>query len=312
VSGGPTTDGGATRLLVMPEHEGLRMDQFLAAATSLSRRAARSVIAGGAVARNGQPSRVQGRTVDFGDVVDVLRSPSDLDVPPRPEFNELEILHEDRWLMAVSKPAGMLSQPGSKPSRELALDQLALLRLSLRDGSRSYLRLVHRLDRLTSGAALFARNPQAHAPLARAWADGSVERRYVAVVEGTPDVESTLIDRPIGRDPDHEWRFRVSDAGREAQTDVRVVASLEDDLACVECLLKTGRTHQVRVHLADWGHPVLGDRLYGSRRAASAPRPLLHAATLSLPHPKDGARLGITAPPPGDLAAYCPPAGYNS
>jgi 23S rRNA pseudouridine1911/1915/1917 synthase len=311
VSEHPDTDSAA-RLVVMPDHAGLRMDQFLAAATSLSRRAARSVIAGGSVARNGQPSRVQGRAVDFGDVVDVLRSPSDLGVPARPELDELEILHDDRWLMAVSKPSGMLSQPGSSPSRELALDQLALLGLSVREGSRRYLRLVHRLDRLTSGTALFARNPQAHKPLVKAWAEGAVERRYLAVVEGTPKDETDLLEGPIGRDPDHTWRFRVTTTGREARTEVRVLRRLDDDLTVVECLLGTGRTHQVRVHLADWGHPVLGDRLYGSRRAAEAPRPLLHAASLTLPHPKDGAELRITAPTPDDLSVYHSPAGYNS
>jgi 23S rRNA pseudouridine1911/1915/1917 synthase len=247
---------------------------------------------------------VQGRLVEFADVIDVLCSPTDLEVPPRPVLDELSLLHEDRWLLAVSKPSGMISQPGSKPSEELALDQLASLRLALRDGARGYLRLVHRLDRLTSGVALFARNPQAHAPLTRAWAEGSVERRYLAIVEGVPDESTTVLDRPIGRDPGHDWRFRVADSGRKAQTDVRLKAALDDDLAVLECRLRTGRTHQVRVHLADWGHPVLGDRLYGSRRAAMVGRPLLHAALLALPHPQDGARVTIEAPLPDDIAEY--------
>jgi len=296
-----------TRLLVFPEHDGLRLDQFLAAATSLSRRAARKLISDCAVARNSQPTRVLGRQVEWGDVIDVLRSSAELEVPPRPELHELSILHEDRWLMAVAKPAGMLSQPGSKPTTELALDQLALLRLALSQGARQYLRMVHRLDRLTSGVALFARNPQAQAPLVRAWGDGSVERRYLAVIEGSPEVEETLIEGPIARDHDHNWRFRVADSGRAAQTEVRVRARLDNDLAVIECRLLTGRTHQVRVHLADWGHPVLGDRLYGSLRASEAPRPLLHASVMALPHPNDGSIIRITAPIPTDMAAYLPP-----
>lgn len=299
-----TTAGEGTRLLVMPEHDGLRLDQFLAAATTLSRRAARKLASDGAVARNGQPTRVLSRQIEWADVIDVLRPSAELGVPPRPELIELPILHRDSWIVAVAKPAGMLSQSDSKPTTELTLDELAPLTLALEEGSRPYLRLVHRLDRVTSGVALFARNPQAHAPLARAWADGAVERRYLAVIEGSPSTDEILIDRPIGRDPEHSWRFRVAESGRSARTKVRVTARLDGDLAVVECRLLTGRTHQVRVHLADWGHPVLGDRLYGSRRADEAPRPLLHAVLIALPHPKDGAPITITAPIPADMAAY--------
>lgn len=299
-----TTPRQATRLLVMPSHDGLRIDQFLAAATSLSRRAARKVISGGAVARNCQPTRVLGRQLEWGDVIDVLIPHDELEVPPRPVLTEFDIVHSDGWLFAADKPAGMLSQPSSKPGDELALDQTATLRLALDEGSRPYLRMVHRLDRLTSGVALFARNPQAHAPLVRAWSDGAVERRYLAVVEGSPELEADLIDRPIARDPGHDWRFHVSGGGREARTEVRVRSRLDGDLAVIECRLLTGRTHQVRVHLADWGHPVLGDRLYGSRRANLAPRPLLHASVIELPHPKDGKRTTITAPLPSDMATF--------
>jgi len=288
----------------MPEHEGLRLDQFLAAATSLSRRAARRVISEGVVARNCQPTRVLGRQLEWGDVVDVLRAPSELEVPPRPDLAEVPILHEDQWLVAVNKPAGMLSQPSSKQPTELAVDQLALLTLALATGSKPYLRMVHRLDRLTSGITLFAHNPQAQAPLVKAWAEGAVERRYLAVIEGSPEIGESLIDEPIGRDPNHEWRFRVAEDGRSARTEVRVTAHLENDLSVIECRLLTGRTHQVRVHLAAWGYPVLGDRLYGSRRAAEVQRPLLHAELLALPHPKDGSPITITAPVPEDMAAF--------
>jgi len=303
----PTPRG--TRLLVMPEHDGLRLDQFLAAATTLSRRAARRLLADGAVARNGQPTKVLGRQVECADVVDILLPSSELGTPPQPELVELPILHHDLWIAAVDKPSGMLSQPDSKPTAELTVDQLALFTLALEQGARPYLRMVHRLDRLTSGVALFACNPQAHAPLVDAWAKGAVERRYIAVVEGSPNDDEMLIDRPIARDPGHDWRFRVDGAGRQARTEVRVISRLDDGLTVIECRLLTGRTHQVRVHLADWGHPVLGDRLYGSRRADLAPRPLLHAASIALPHPKDGKPVTIAAPVPDDIAAFVGPDG---
>jgi 23S rRNA pseudouridine1911/1915/1917 synthase len=295
---------GTVRLVVLPEHDGLRLDQLLAAATALSRRAARRLIDDGLVARNCQPTRVLGRVLEWGDVVDVLRPPDELGAPARPDLPELPVLFADRWLVAVDKPAGMLSQPGRGTTGELAADQVAVLRLAVERGSKPYLRMVHRLDRTTSGVALFAANPQAHAPLVAAWADDAVDRRYLAVVEGEPADDETVLDRPIGRDPSHGWRFRVDPAGRPARTAVRVAARLADGLALVECRLLTGRTHQVRVHLAAWGHPVLGDRLYGSRRAGLAPRPLLHASAVELPHPQDGHRLRIEAPVPDDLAAF--------
>jgi 23S rRNA pseudouridine1911/1915/1917 synthase len=294
----------ATRLVVMPEFDGLRLDQFLAATTSLSRRAARRIISEGVVARNCQPTRVLGRQLEWGDVVDVLRAPAELEVPSRPDLAEVPVLHQDPWLVAVNKPAGMLSQPSSRQPTELAVDQLALLSLALATGARPYLRMVHRLDRLTSGVTLFAHNPQAQAPLVKAWAEGAVERRYLAVIEGSPEIGESLIDEPIGRDPNHDWRFRIAEDGRTARTEVKVTAHIENDLSIVECRLLTGRTHQVRVHLAAWGHTVLGDRLYGSRRADEVQRPILHAALLALPHPKDGTPITITAPVPDDMAAF--------
>ena len=141
----------------------------------------------------------------------------------------------------------------------------------------------------------------------RSWAAGDVERSYLAVVEGVPAEPTAELDRSIARDPDHVWRFRVDAAGRPARTEVEVAADIGDGLAVVRCRLRTGRTHQVRVHLADAGHPVLGDRLYGSRRAAEAPRPLLHAELIALPHPSDRSPLRIVAGVPDDMARYVPP-----
>ncbi len=300
----PVPEG--TRLLVFPEHDGLRLDQLLAAATSLSRRAARGLISDGAVARNGRPTRVQGRGVTTADVIDVARPPDQLGVSRRPGLPDLALLHRDRWLASFDKPAGMLSQSSSKPDRNLALDQLAALHLALADGAPPFLRMVHRLDRVTTGVVLFAANRQASAPLSRAWAARSVERRYLAVVEGVPVEANFAVEDAIARDPGHDWRFRVGDRGRSARTEVRLAAVLDSGLGLVECRLDTGRTHQVRVHLSHHGHPVVGDRLYGAERPELAARPLLHAASLSLPHPKTGEPLRIVAPIPDDMAAFLP------
>lgn len=297
-----------TRLVVLPAEEGLRLDQFLAAATRLPRRAARRLIEAGDVRRNQEPTRILSRIVETGDVVDVLRPGSDLEVRDPLPVDPPILLHEDRWLLVADKPAGVLSQPAEhRHPTELSFDQVLLLYLAVRDGRRPYLRLVHRLDRLTSGAVVCARNPQALPPLTRAWSDGRVDRRYIAVVEGHPKFETTDIHRPISRDPDHGWRFRTGREGPPAHTEVRVLDRLTDDLAVLECRLLTGRTHQVRVHLSAIGHPVVGDRLYGARRLKLARRPLLHAAALALPHPDDGRSILILSRPPDDFAPFLKP-----
>ncbi len=302
---GSAPPGALTRCVVTREHEGARIDVFLAAATDLSRRAARRLLAEGVVWVNGRPLRVQSRTVLPGDVVDILRSASELGIVPLPDTARPTILHQDRWLLVAAKPAGVLSaaaenmQPGEMP-----FDQQVLVAEAVAEGKRPFLRLLHRLDRITSGAILFARNREALPALTAAWREGLVERVYLAVVEGLPEFEETTIERPIARDRSHAWRFTTDPAGRPATTEAQVVSRLESGLTVVRCRLITGRTHQVRVHLASVGHPVLGDRLYGSRRADEAPRPLLHAASLTLPHPKSGEMLKVVCPPPDDIGSF--------
>lgn len=284
------------------EHDGARLDVFLAAATELSRRAARALIEAGDVLRNGQPLRVLSRTVQAGDVIDALRPPAELGAAV-PDLPLPRILFTDGWLLVADKPAGVLSQPAeNRGPGDLALDEILLLGLALREGRRPFLRLVHRLDRQTSGAVLFARVRQALPPLSEAWRSGAVDRRYLAVVGGHPSFEATEVDRPIGRDPEHRWRFRVDGGGRAARTEVAVVERLAGDTALVECRLTTGRTHQVRVHLAALGHPVVGDTLYGGSSRPTVSRPLLHASRLDLPHPRTGDRLTIECPLPSDFS----------
>lgn len=297
--------GHTVRAVAWPCHHGLRLDQALAAAAGLPRRRARQLIATGRVLRNGETVRVQSRTVEAGDVFELVSDGAE--PPPLPlEPPQVEVLFDDRRLLVADKPAGVLSQPASTSSAgELAMDQRLLLALALEEGAPPFLRLVHRLDRLTSGVLLFARHPDSLGPLAAAWREGLVERVYLAVVEGRPEEDRLHLDDPIGRDRDHAWRFQVDPRGRPARTEVTVVGRIVAAgraLALVECRLGTGRTHQVRVHLAAAGHPVVGDRLYGSRCPAT--RPLLHASTLALPHPVTGDPLRVVAPTPPDLAVY--------
>jgi 23S rRNA pseudouridine1911/1915/1917 synthase len=301
------TPDTTTRLLVGPARLGERLDVFIAGASRLSRRAARKLIANGLVRRNGEVLRVQSRTMELGDVVDVLLPPSELGVPAIPEIETPNILFEDCSLLVAEKPAGVLSQPAEdQPHDELSFDLQVLLALANREGRRPFLRLVHRLDRVTSGAVLFAREPKALPSITRLWSSGQVERLYLAVVEGHPTSDSFEIDRPIARDRKHRWRFHCHDDGKTARTRVVVVARLEGGLSIVRCRLLSGRTHQVRVHLMEIGFPVLGDWLYGSRRAAEVSRPMLHAASLALPHPITGDPLHVICPLPKEIGRYVP------
>ncbi len=303
--------GGSTRLVVTPDLDGLRLDQFLAAATALSRRRARTLAGDGLVRRNDQPSRVLSRVVTTGDVVDVARPPEELGVPAQPELPDVELLMHDGWLAVVAKPSGVLSQPAEQRAPgELAMDERLLLHFAVRGGHRPFLRLVHRLDRVTSGTLLFARTEAALAPLARAWREQRVVRVYLAVVEGRLPADLVAIDEPIERDRTHAWRFHVGAKGRPARTEVHLLGERPDGTSLVACRLVTGRTHQVRVHLAAAGFPVLGDHLYGATRPG-AERPLLHAAVLIVPHPRDASPVEVVAPPPADLALFLP-AGWSN
>jgi len=297
---------GMTRLLVYPSLAGERIDRFLAASTSLSRRQARQLINDGCVWRNQRSLRVLSRTLETGDVVDIAQAPealgrtSGVDLPP------ITVLWEDDWLLVANKPSGMLSQPASTQREdELSFDQLVLLHLAAEQGRRPFLRLLHRLDRLTSGCLVFARNQQALQPLSAAWRQGTVLRLYLAVVRGAVPRPSFDIDVPLARDPGHHWRFRTSTGGKTALTRVRQLCSFGDDVSLLACTLTSGRTHQVRVHLAFMGIPVLGDRLYGGH-PASSPRPLLHAAGLSLDHPQRGTPLVIHCLPGPEFSPYVP------
>lgn len=292
---------GVSRYLVGPALTGVRLDQGVAGLTGVSRRRARALIAEGSVWLNGKACRVASKFLQLGDVVDVLPTPEGL-LPPTPPPQPLPLLFEDGWLVAVDKPPGMLTQPAPErlPGELSAVEQVAL-QLSFREGHRIALKVVHRLDRIASGVLVLAKHHDAAAALSRAFAGRAVDKVYLAVVSGSPP-GATTINAPILPDPLLPGRFRVGVGGRNGITRLRVVARA-GTLSLVEVRPLTGRTHQLRVHLASIGCPIVGDALYGS--IVEAPRPLLHAARLGLPHPRDGKHLELSAPLPLDLVAFC-------
>jgi 23S rRNA pseudouridine1911/1915/1917 synthase len=292
---------GVVRYLVLPDHAGLRLDQGAAALTGLPRRRVRALAADGCLWLNGKAVRIVSRQLQLADVVDVVHDGNALAEPP-PIPQPLAIVHEDGWLVAIDKPAGVASQPPrSRAPGELTAQERLALQLAARDGRRFEPLLFHRLDRLTTGVLLFACQHDAARALTRAWAEGRADKRYLAVVRGDPGETLRVVTGGIAPDAMAPGRFRVSRGGRPARTEVRRIAA-SDEFALVEVHPLTGRTHQVRVHLAHAGFPVAGDALYDGGNGG--PRPFLHAWRLSIPHPRDASRLHLEAPVPPDMAAF--------
>jgi len=302
-----------TNLVAPDGASGQRLDAWLARQLpALSRSRLQALIDDGHVLLDGAPARPSARLRPGQAVrVDV---PAPAPAEPQPEDIPITVLHEDAHLLLVNKAAGLVVHPGAGASRGTLVN--ALLR-HVRDlsGVGGVLRpgIVHRLDRGTSGLLVVAKDDETHRSLVRQFAGRTVEKEYLALVLGNPARDSGEIDSPIGRDPVHRQKMSVrAPRGREARTSWRVEERF-DGAAFLRVRIHTGRTHQIRVHLASIGHPVAGDPVYGGKRTvpsrqgaareafASLDRPALHAARLSFTHPATGERLSFEAPLPADL-----------
>jgi 23S rRNA pseudouridine1911/1915/1917 synthase len=294
----------AERLAVPRDAAGERLDRFLARALALPLERARRLVEAGEVRIRGKTCS-PARKLFGGEEVEVRRP------PPRPEAAagpELAVLYDDADCLVVDKPAGLAVEPGSPgaPAVSSAARRLGAFHV---DGKATP-GLPHRLDRDTTGALLLARHDRALAALREAFAAGVVGKRYLALVAGAPPGEGRL-DTPYGRDPADPRRFttRVASA-RRARLGFRVEARLAG-AALLAVDLDTGRTHQIRVQLAEAGWPVLGDTVYGVPSPVIG-RQALHAHRLSFPRPADGGRVDVEAPVPADLrtaiSALGPPA----
>jgi 23S rRNA pseudouridine1911/1915/1917 synthase len=285
---------------------GERVDQALAAITGISRSQARRWIEGGLVRLNTRPCRPSQR-VQLGDALET-DPPEALPSPLQPEPIALAILWEDADLLVLDKPAGLVVHPAPGHASGTLVNAL-LHHCADLAGVGGVLRpgIVHRLDRGTSGVLVVAKHDLAHRALAAQFRDHSIERVYRALVRGVPGQESGRVDRPIGRHPRERKRMSVqAHVAREAHTAWRVLARYpRSQRAWLEVKPETGRTHQIRVHLASVGLPLAGDPVYGRGRAGPAdpPRPALHAAALGFRHPRTGGWMRFEAPLPADLSA---------
>jgi 23S rRNA pseudouridine1911/1915/1917 synthase len=291
-------------LLVGEDEAGQRLDQALAGLAGVTRAQARRWIDEGRVRLAGRAARPAER-VEEGERIEA-EPPEAAALAARPEAIPLAVLYEDADVIVVDKPAGLVVHPAPGHAGGTLVNAL-LHHCGDLSGIGGVLRpgIVHRLDRGTSGALVVAKNDLAHASLAAQFHDHSVERVYLAVVRAVPGAEEGRVERSIGRHPRDRKRMTVGGAAaRRAASAWRVRQRFPaHGCALLEVRPETGRTHQIRVHLASAGMPLVGDPVYGRARRGAPPlaRPALHAAVLGFSHPRSGARLRFEAPLPADL-----------
>lgn len=305
-------DGPPVKIQVDEADEGKRLDLYIAGRLALSRSAAQRLIDEGHALVAGERAKAA-RRVRAGDVVVVsVPDPKPLDVVA--EDLPLDILYEDSDIIVVNKPRGLVVHPAAGNWSGTLVNAL-LAHCSDLSGIGGKIRpgIVHRLDKDTSGVIVAAKNDPAHLALARDLREHAVEKTYLAIVHGVPRDERGTVNAPIGRHPIHRKKMAVvpEGRGRAAVTEYEVLEALGMD-ALVKVHPVTGRTHQIRVHLAHIGHPIVGDPVYGGRargRAAAAAAAAaaglsgqaLHAASISLDHPRTRERMTFSAPLPEDM-----------
>jgi 23S rRNA pseudouridine1911/1915/1917 synthase len=287
--------------------DGQRLDRVVALVSGVSRSEAAALVAAGAV-------RVGGRLVTARTHRVVEGEDLDVDLPERSAVAEpapdpavvVPVVHEDEHLLVIDKPAGLVVHPGAGQDEGTLVNGLLARYPEIRAvGQADRPGIVHRLDRGTSGLMLVARTPAAYEALVAMLGAREIERRYRALVWGTLSSPTGLVDAPIGRSSRDRTRMAVTVGGKPARTRYEVVRSYREPVEVTElrCRLETGRTHQIRVHLASIGHRVVGDARYGGQRQSlPMSRPFLHAEHLALGHPVTGEPLSFDAPLPDDLA----------
>jgi 23S rRNA pseudouridine1911/1915/1917 synthase len=283
-------------IIVSDDEAGSRLDALLSRRGGMPRSRAAELIALGAVTVEG---RRESKAYRVGPG-QVIRAQPD-EAPTRiPEPTYVEVVFEDEHLLVASKPAGLVVHAAPGTSGPTLVDALRARGMALADrGEPERPGIVHRLDKDVSGLILVAKTAPAHEALQAAIARRLVKREYLALVSGVPATSTGKIDAPVGRNPRNRARMAVVADGRPAATWFRVRERLRD-CSLLEVELETGRTHQIRVHLASIGHPLLGDPVYG-RPAPGLDRPFLHAAGLAFDHPATGARVELRSPLPPDL-----------
>ncbi len=296
------------RRIAVPEGlDGERVDAAIARMFGLSRARAAELISAGAVLVDGRPAGKSDR-VPGGEWLDVTLPPSVAAVSPRPEaVPGMSVVYEDSDIVVVDKPAGVAAHPTPGWTGPTVLQGLLAGGHTIAtSGAAERQGIVHRLDANTTGLMVVAKSERAYSVLKQAFRDREVDKRYHALVQGHPDPLRGTIDAPIGRHTSGDGRFAVVAGGRPSVTHYDTVEAFRA-ASLTEIILETGRTHQIRVHMAAVRHPCAGDRLYGADPVLAARlglrRQWLHAVRLGFAHPGDGHRVDFESSYPADLAS---------
>jgi 23S rRNA pseudouridine1911/1915/1917 synthase len=287
--------------------DGERLDRVVSLLCGVSRSEASGLVAAGAVRVDGSPVTARAARVAGGQRVDIDRPerPGAAELVPEPGI-PVEVVHADEAVIVLDKPAGVVVHPGAgHETGTLVHGLLARFPELEAVGQPDRPGIVHRLDKDTSGLMVVARTPAAHADLVEQLSSRRAARRYLTLVWGALDAPRGVVDAPIGRSARAATRMAVATGGRDARTHYEVVRTYERPVgvSLLRCDLETGRTHQIRVHMAAIDHPVVGDRVYGGQRQSfPVARPFLHATRLVFTHPATGEEVGFDSPLPPDLA----------
>ena len=279
---------------------GERLDKAMVGfVPEFSRNHLQHLIKGGWVAVDGTAVTSPAHRLRAGQRIDVTLQPTEESRAYRAEALPIAVVHEDDDVLVIDKAAGMVVHPAAGNWSGTLLN--ALLARDPASAALPRAGIVHRLDKDTSGLMVVGRTLAAVTALTRAIAAREVQRRYLAIAHGEPARARWSIDAPIGRDPRVRTRMAIVGSGKAARTDVERVGA-SNGFAALRCTLHSGRTHQIRVHLAAQGLPLVGDRLYGGAAALGMERQALHAARLAFAHPRSGEPLAFESTPPGDFA----------
>lgn len=285
---------------------GERIDRALSLLTGKSRSDTARLVAQGCVLIDGQAARAGSARVAAGSTVELTELQAAVQARPlSDETVPFDVLHADADVVVVHKPSGVVTHRGSGHPAGTLADALVERYPDMADvGQPDRPGIVHRLDRGTSGVLVCARSSRAYDALVEQLSKRQVRRIYAALARGHPSSATGTIDAPIGRDRENRTLMAVTSEGREARTHYSVVETFTHpaDASLLRCRLETGRTHQIRVHLASIGLPLLGDTTYGAPDPFGIGRPLLHAIRLTFQHPASGADVSFGATMPQDFA----------
>lgn len=287
-----------TEYIVEPEHAGLSIKEYLRNIRDVSGRNLQKLTRAKGIYLNGRRT-ILDKKLKYKDSLKILILQERLNIIPEKGVS-IEVLYEDEKLLVINKPAGMLVHPAGQTTNSTVINYLAD---TYRTNKNVHLHALHRLDRDTSGCVLFAKNAQAKQELETAMREGKIKRVYQALVCGHLSTEAGRIVARIDKDPFFANRRIVNECGQEAITEYKLLQSLDEQLHLLELNLLTGRTHQIRVHLAYIGLPILGDGMYGVRKF-NTKRQLLHAVKICFSDIDGMIDKEILAPIPADIQLF--------